>query len=169
VRRALAPFQDRGQERFRLEGPETRINADKSLLLAMALHERATNAVKCGSLSNQAGEVSVRWEAMYSPQGPQLKLEWRESGGPAVAPPSRKGFGTGACHPAHDRRLARRARRPARRRPQFRHLGRRDRRRQWQAGPPHGRPHQKVSDLLPGFSAAPSFPERTKHLRRGAA
>jgi PAS domain S-box-containing protein len=95
VRRALAPFQDRGQERFRLEGPETRINADKSLLLAMALHELATNAVKYGSLSNQAGEVSIRWEAMDSPQGPQLKLDWRESGGPPVAPPSRKGFGTG--------------------------------------------------------------------------
>jgi PAS domain S-box-containing protein len=95
VRRALAPFQDRGQERFRLEGPETQINADKSLLLAMALHELATNAVKYGSLSNQTGEVSIRWGPMDGAQGPQLKLQWRESGGPPVAPPSRKGFGTG--------------------------------------------------------------------------
>ena len=95
VRRALAPFQDRGQERFRLEGPETLINADKSVLLAMALHELATNAVKYGSLSNQAGQVSIRWELMNGAQGPQLKLQWREAGGPPVAPPTRKGFGTG--------------------------------------------------------------------------
>jgi PAS domain S-box-containing protein len=95
VRRALTPFQDRARQRFRLEGPETRINADKALLLAMALHELATNAVKYGSLSTQTGGVSIRWETMDGPQGPQLKLQWWESGGPPVAPPTRKGFGTG--------------------------------------------------------------------------
>jgi two-component sensor histidine kinase len=56
----------------------------------MALHELATNATKYGALSRAGGRVSVRWEK----DGDKLRLNWEESGGPAVSPPAHKGFGS---------------------------------------------------------------------------
>ena len=57
----------------------------------MILHELTTNAVKYGSLSVPAGHVEVEWSR--APDG-LLMLRWGETGGPAVKPPTRKGFGT---------------------------------------------------------------------------
>lgn len=57
----------------------------------MALHELATNALKYGALSNDAGRVELRWEPVGEDR---LRLSWRERGGPPVAPPGRKGFGS---------------------------------------------------------------------------
>jgi two-component sensor histidine kinase len=37
--------------------------------------------------------VEVRWTTVEGQGGPWLELEWRERGGPAVAPPERRGFG----------------------------------------------------------------------------
>ena len=56
--------------------------------------ELATNAVKYGSLSNLTGTLSVTWTVDRSPDTPTLRVLWRESGGPRVAPPTRRGFGT---------------------------------------------------------------------------
>jgi two-component sensor histidine kinase len=58
--------------------------------LSLALHELATNAVKYGALSRAAGRVSVQWQA----DAGMLRLDWEESGGPPVVPPTRKGFGS---------------------------------------------------------------------------
>jgi two-component sensor histidine kinase len=75
------------------EGPlDIWVLANKSLLLTMALHELATNAVKYGSLSNTKGQVSVRWQRVGSQRG--FKLSWEESGGPPVTAPEKKGFGS---------------------------------------------------------------------------
>jgi two-component sensor histidine kinase len=92
VQRALAPFQERHRERFHVSGPNAWLNASKSLLLAMALHELSTNAVKYGALSNGSGVVDVAWE--LTDDTSRLRLNWRESGGPRVEPPQRKGFGS---------------------------------------------------------------------------
>ena len=56
----------------------------------MAMHELATNAVKYGALSNDKGRVDVAWRI----DAGQLRIEWRESGGPPVSPPTRRGFGS---------------------------------------------------------------------------
>jgi two-component sensor histidine kinase len=56
----------------------------------MALHELATNATKYGALSCPEGRVSVQWGI----QRGMLQLDWEESGGPPVAPPTKKGFGS---------------------------------------------------------------------------
>ncbi|MBC7032876.1 sensor histidine kinase, partial [Salmonella enterica subsp. enterica serovar Enteritidis] len=61
-----------------------------ALHLALVLHELGTNANKYGGLSNEAGRVRLEWRL----RGTMLELEWAESGGPAVAAPSRRGFGT---------------------------------------------------------------------------
>ncbi len=91
VMRALAPFES-GQ-RFTIAGPEAPLNPDTSLVLALALHELATNAVKYGALSNGRGRVAVSWEHP-DPERTRLRFCWQESGGPPVSPPSKKGFGT---------------------------------------------------------------------------
>src|SRR5690606_26358585 len=50
-----------------------------------------TNSNKYGSLSAAGGRVTISWHR--NPAG-DLVLEWRESGGPEVTTPTRKGFGT---------------------------------------------------------------------------
>jgi two-component sensor histidine kinase len=57
----------------------------------MTIHELATNAAKHGALSTKAGSVDVAWEV--DPENGQLRICWTESGGPAVRPPRRSGFG----------------------------------------------------------------------------
>jgi light-regulated signal transduction histidine kinase (bacteriophytochrome) len=58
--------------------------------LALVFHELMTNSAKYGALSDN-GSVHVGWH--IDGQG-DLRLEWRERGGPAVQPPKRQGFGT---------------------------------------------------------------------------
>jgi two-component sensor histidine kinase len=61
----------------------------------MTLHELTTNAAKYGALSDEAGRVDITWRVATTEGGARrLAMEWRESGGPAVAVPRRKGFGT---------------------------------------------------------------------------
>lgn len=93
----LQPFGvgNRPSSRFTVTGADVRLDPKTALSLAMVFHELATNAAKYGALSNAgAGAIEITWEVESSPQGDQLRLLWRESGGPAVTPPSRKGFGS---------------------------------------------------------------------------
>jgi two-component sensor histidine kinase len=76
-----------------VDGPNTEISPNRALLLAMVLHEMGTNAIKYGALSNDTGTVEVVW-GLEGPDGRRLKLVWTERGGPPVAPPERKGFGS---------------------------------------------------------------------------
>jgi PAS domain S-box-containing protein len=82
---AIAP----GQTRW--EGPELFLTPRAANALSLALHELATNAVKFGALSVETGHVDVRWTAK---KGGGFELTWTESGGPTVAPPVRRGFGS---------------------------------------------------------------------------
>jgi PAS domain S-box-containing protein len=85
---AIEPFQ---RDRFRLEGPDVALNAGTSLHISLALHELATNAAKYGALSNRTGRIRARWKPMGNDR---LMFSWQEQGGPPVAPPKRKGFGS---------------------------------------------------------------------------
>jgi PAS domain S-box-containing protein len=80
----LAP----GQARW--SGPELVLNARATNALTLALHELATNAVKFGALSTDAGRVEVSWRRTINGG---FELIWTERGGPSVAPPTRRGFG----------------------------------------------------------------------------
>ncbi len=94
----LAPYlRDRDsaeQARARLAGGDLLLNPKMALALSMAIHELATNASKYGALSGTQGDVTVRWHARDEGGQPWLHLSWTESGGPAVTPPARRGFGT---------------------------------------------------------------------------
>jgi PAS domain S-box-containing protein len=93
--RALAPFQERHAERIALDGAgDIWLDAGKVMLLSMGLHELATNAAKYGALSNDIGTVHVNWLVASVGNGNRVQLTWRETGGPPVEPPGRKGFGS---------------------------------------------------------------------------
>jgi len=94
VERALRPFEAHGEGRLLAAGPDVRLDARAAVALAMALHELATNALKYGALSGPSGEVSLAWRTRRHDGAGRLELEWRESGGPPVAPPTRRGFGS---------------------------------------------------------------------------
>jgi PAS domain S-box-containing protein len=82
---ALAP----GQTSW--DGPELFLTPRATNALALALHELATNAVKFGALSVETGHVDLRWKRLANGG---FELVWTESGGPTVAPPVRRGFGS---------------------------------------------------------------------------
>jgi two-component sensor histidine kinase len=89
----LEPFQEKLNERITINGPaDLWLDSTKSIVVAMALHELATNAVKYGALSNGAGRVGIAWERPC--QENRVKLVWQESGGPKVCSPKQKGFGS---------------------------------------------------------------------------
>jgi two-component sensor histidine kinase len=71
-------------------GAEVRLSPKAAVALGMAIHELATNAAKYGALSTARGQVEVKWTV----KGQDLRLDWRERGGPAVTPPERRGFGS---------------------------------------------------------------------------
>ena len=62
VRSTLEPHLQTDAPRFRIDGPKIRVSSDVALALNMALHELATNAIKYGALSGQAGRIEIRWE-----------------------------------------------------------------------------------------------------------
>ncbi|MDF3063941.1 MAG: histidine kinase [Microvirga sp.] len=92
VAQAIEPYG--GGHRFRVAGPEVRLSSHSALAFAMALQELATNAAKYGALSVPGGQVEVIWATEPRPSGLLLKFDWAESGGPPVAAPERRGFGT---------------------------------------------------------------------------
>ncbi len=84
-------------DRISLEGAEIRVRPSVALTLALLFHELAVNALKFGALSAPTGKVAICWRIRDSRQddGPAgLEIAWRESGGPAVKPPQRHGFGS---------------------------------------------------------------------------
>jgi PAS domain S-box-containing protein len=94
VGRALKPFEPTRQARIIVKGPSVALPARSSLMLTMCLHELATNAAKYGALSNGTGKVNVGWTLLGNGVDRKVKLSWRETGGPPVTVPQRKGFGS---------------------------------------------------------------------------
>jgi signal transduction histidine kinase/CheY-like chemotaxis protein len=80
------------QRRLWFDGPELKLLPRASLVLSMAFHELATNAVKYGALSNDEGCVDIAWS--FDERQDSFALQWVESRGPAVRPPQKRGFGS---------------------------------------------------------------------------
>ena len=91
VNAQLAAF---GTERVVTRGERIMLRTEAVQNVALALHELATNASKYGALSAPAGKVEIEWVRVLGDDGSHnLRLTWRESGGPPVVAPTRKGFG----------------------------------------------------------------------------
>ncbi len=86
----LAPYLQDGAGRVSTEDLSIHVAPRAAIALGLVFHELTTNAVKYGALSSSGGRVLVR--RLEGAPGSTL-VEWREEGGPAVAPPSRRGFG----------------------------------------------------------------------------
>ena len=80
--------------RIALDGPDTALPSEIAVPIGMAIHELTTNAAKYGALSNRRGRISVTWTILAGGPAGMLHFAWRESGGPAVEPPRRQGFGS---------------------------------------------------------------------------
>jgi len=93
VRAQLAYCMDVPQgdvsSRATIDGPKIMLKPEAAQNIGLALHELATNALSFGGLSRPDGAVSLTWRF----EDGRLNIEWRESGGPAVAMPPREGFG----------------------------------------------------------------------------
>jgi PAS domain S-box-containing protein len=74
-----------------ISGQDLRVSPKPAVVMALAFHELAINALKYGALSAPGGHVDIRWSIE---PGDQLYIEWAERGGPAVRPPERRGFGS---------------------------------------------------------------------------
>jgi light-regulated signal transduction histidine kinase (bacteriophytochrome)/CheY-like chemotaxis protein len=77
--------------RVKMDGPDVALDPKAFATLALVVHEMMTNSAKYGALADSTGQVEVVWKL---DQGSTLTIDWKESGGPPVQPPSRRGFGT---------------------------------------------------------------------------
>lgn len=92
VKMVLRPFPS---SQIQCSGPSCRVGKETVTPLAMAIHELGTNASKYGALSCSTGKVTINWGVAQNGIG----IEWIESGGPPVSPPSRSGIGTRLLKP----------------------------------------------------------------------
>jgi PAS domain S-box-containing protein len=93
VQSQIEPFVEAGGKQVTIAGPPVVLDQVATQNIGLALHELATNAAKYGALSVPEGRVRIEWQALRNGSERHLRLTWRESNGPAVAPPLRKGFG----------------------------------------------------------------------------
>jgi two-component sensor histidine kinase len=80
------------QDRVIAAGSRIRLRPNVALSLSMAFHELGTNALKYGALSQPGGRVALDWHVDEATG--DLLINWKETGGPPVAPPATRGFGS---------------------------------------------------------------------------
>ncbi len=90
----LDAFDDGSDNRITLTGPDVPLSSQLAVSLGMAMHELTTNAAKYGALSVYGGKIDVTWSMTIEATRRTLNFDWVESGGPAVSPPTRLGFGS---------------------------------------------------------------------------
>ncbi len=90
VRSQLAYYIDGQPSQVSIGGPDIQLKPEATQSLGLALHELAANAAKHGALSKHGGRVQVTWQAAEG----GIELLWRETKGPKVSEPKRRGFGS---------------------------------------------------------------------------
>lgn len=85
----LAPYQDAEGQRIVIRGDDVAIDDRSATPLALFFHELATNAVKYGALSEDAGRIDIGIR-----EAADVEIDWVECGGPTVGGPGEPGFGS---------------------------------------------------------------------------
>ena len=93
IENELGPYR-KGTDHFEVAGPMLSLPPRHVLAIGMAIHELTTNAAKYGALSVPSGRITVTWRIIPGEGAARVAIMWRESGGPLVTPPTRRGFGT---------------------------------------------------------------------------
>lgn len=86
----FAPYRDQGRSRFVFSGEDHEVDDRSATPLALLFHELATNAVKYGALSKAGGVVHLH----IAREDDDIRIDWREEGGPAISPVEAQGFGS---------------------------------------------------------------------------
>jgi two-component sensor histidine kinase/CheY-like chemotaxis protein len=95
LERTIAPFRREGERAVAVSGPKVELPPRAALALSLVFHELITNSMKYGSLSREKGQVNAEWQIDGGDGSTgRVTLIWSESGGPAVTPPQKTGFGT---------------------------------------------------------------------------
>jgi two-component sensor histidine kinase len=87
VSRILRPY---GHAKSTVDGPNVAIGERSTNSIALIFHELATNSAKYGSLTSDQGLIAVSWTADEK----DIRVAWREAGGPVTRVPDDTGFGT---------------------------------------------------------------------------
>jgi len=86
----LSPYQESTAE-IALDGPDVLLDARAFSVLALVLHELATNAAKYGALSVDSGRLSLHWQRTAQDD---CAIDWLERDGPRVNVAAKPGFGS---------------------------------------------------------------------------
>jgi PAS domain S-box-containing protein len=81
-------------KRVTVDGCEISVTPRAAQQFAMIVHELATNALKYGALSSPDGRISISGKIDRYDGSGSFVFSWKESGGPRVSPPTRRGFGS---------------------------------------------------------------------------
>ena len=87
LQRALSPYP---KQRIQFKGDNISLPPQLASLLALIIHELASNAAKYGALASSSGQITLEW----SINSDKLSLCWQEAGGQTVNEPTHQGFGT---------------------------------------------------------------------------
>ncbi len=94
LNRELRPYLGDDFQRVTSEGDKLYLARESALALEMVFHELVTNATKYGALSNETGIIHLRLTRFDPLHDPFVRLDWIESGGPAVESQGAAGFGS---------------------------------------------------------------------------
>lgn len=96
VRDQVLPYARHGADaqQVTMAGPLLMLGAEASHTFGLILHELATNAAKYGALSTPDGRLDITWARGRTSIEREAIVTWQETGGPEVAPPERRGFGS---------------------------------------------------------------------------
>jgi two-component sensor histidine kinase len=88
---ALRPHMADGQAgRIRVAGPEIRLNPRAALAFSMVVHDWRRMPASTARSAPPPAAVDLTWHV----SGDGLRFAWRETGGPPVQAPQRRGFGS---------------------------------------------------------------------------
>jgi len=78
---------------LRISGPYLVLDERGVSALTLALYELATNSLKYGALLAEGGAIDISWKITGAARD-RFRFRWQEIGGPPVAEPERRGFGS---------------------------------------------------------------------------
>jgi light-regulated signal transduction histidine kinase (bacteriophytochrome)/CheY-like chemotaxis protein len=91
IRTETDAYASDGADRVQIDGMDAMIAPAAFTTLALVVHEMMTNSCKYGALSDMRGQVTI---TISNADDEALEIDWRESGGPQVEAPTRRGFGS---------------------------------------------------------------------------
>ncbi|MFK7810593.1 MAG: HWE histidine kinase domain-containing protein, partial [Saprospiraceae bacterium] len=86
----IIPSISNDSHRITLVGEDIKLVSNSVPIMVLIIHELTTNALKYGSLSVKEGELCITWFL----EKQDLIIEWKETNGPSVEVPKKKGFGS---------------------------------------------------------------------------